>query len=116
MFRLIASALIALIAISTSLAHAQGGASPAGVEAPGHAHAPHPPQVEAMGDHGDNAPAPHEDHAGACVFGHCATACGVILPFHPTVASATFSAAIHEYTEETLVGLMASADPPPPKS
>ena len=116
MFRLIASILIALVAISSSLAHANAGAAPSGMDVSSHAEATHHSAAEMMKGHGDTVPTTHEDHMGACVLGHCAMACGVILTFHPTVASANLSSAALEYAEQTFAGLISTADPPPPKS
>ena len=116
MFRLIASTLIALVAISSSLAHAYAGMTPTVAEVSGHSNAPHHSHAEMMGDRGDNAPTTHEDHGGTCVLEHCATACGVILPFFETVACVTLTAVRNEYTEQTFVGLISTSDPPPPKT
>ena len=58
----------------------------------------------------------HEDHGGACVFGHCATACGVILPSFTAPVSFAFVKAGRETVEHILAGLVASSEPPPPQA
>ena len=110
MRRIIATLLIALIAISSGLAHAHGGAA----EKDGLI--PHHSEASTSTDHGDDGRTGHEERGSACVFGHCATACGVILPSLAMAVSVALTAANHEYGEQTFAGLISISDPPPPKS
>ncbi len=72
--------------------------------------------MSTMTHHGDGMPTEHEEHGASCVLGHCATACGVILPTFATTSCATVSAVNLYYVDQSLVGVIASSDPPPPKS
>ena len=116
MFRFVASFLIALVAISSSLAHAQGGEQHASMEAEEHQinlmHHADMAEVQFSGD----APGNHETHDSVCGLGHCATACGVILPSFSVSVSFTYVGVGQDCAEQTLAGLITSSDPPPPKA
>ena len=114
MFRFVASVLIALVALSSSLAHAHGGSAMDGVVAD---HNPaHQSETSMRMDHNEGDPTSHEDYSGACVLGHCATACGVILPSFVMASCETISMVEAHYADKSFVGVIMSSDPPPPKS
>ena len=120
MLRISAILTILLVVFSNAIAHAGGGSPEAGADMSGVGphHAMHS-GVTAPPDHDSNAPAPHDkhdEHGTACVFGHCASACGLLVPTLASGGCAGHGVFRYGLSERKFAGVSPASDPPPPKA